>query len=142
MQLGRLMLLFSMIALPAAAAAQEKPPAMVMRSQMTLALYPCELNVSSLARQAQNYGIASDAQVQEQIQCIAKGRAELKDAYEKFIASGPTDEAKSSAKLLYAANLAWADAIAAARSRAQLDNSVERAELRKAEAMFEIDAGL
>lgn len=91
---------------------------------------------------ARLYGSAAPSRIGEMADCVSAGRSKLRAAYDLYLASSPSTDAKAAARGLYAARLALADAISAASSRPQVEDSQEQAEVRKATALFVIDAGI
>lgn len=91
---------------------------------------------------ARLYGRGAPSRVDELGDCVSGGRSKLRAAYDLYLTTSPSNDAKAAARGLYAARLALADAITAASSRPQVENSQEQAEVRKATAVFIIDAGI
>lgn len=128
--------------LPLHVAAEDQPPARTFLQEVNGSFVSCPrlLGEDELSRRL--YGRAAPSNTEAVGDCANEGRARLRQAYDAYVASNPDAEAKSSAKSLYAASLAYGEAIIKATSRRDLDNGIAQAELSKARSIFIIDAGL
>lgn len=124
------------------ATAADLSPAAEFRGKMLNSIFVCELRLSERVQQERMYGIARSETQQAVTDCVLAAENDMKASYAAFLATGPSQVVKDSAKALYAAALAHADLVSAASSRQQIDRSEETAKLRAADADFRIEAGL
>ncbi|APP85442.1 hypothetical protein X12_001593 [Xanthomonas arboricola] len=128
--------------LPLHVAAEDQPPARTFLQEVNGSFVSCPRLLGEEELNKRLYGRAAPSNAGAIGDCANDGRARLRAAYDAYVASNPGAEAKSSAKSLYAASLAYGDAVINATSRRDLDNGIAQAELSKAKSIFIIDSGL
>jgi len=116
--------------------------AITLSDDLRLSVSRCELLVSELEQLAGMYGVPPQERMNEQTKCLIDGHEKMRSAFEAYKASSPTKSELDAAKDLYAAYIAYADAISSARSRRDLRRSIEAADLNKARATFQVETGI
>lgn len=127
---------------PAICLAEEESSARLFLQEVNGSFVSCARLVSESDMNARLYGLSAPSNAGKIGDCANNGRERVKKAFDSYVASQPGNAAKASAKSVYAASLAYADAITHASTRSDLDNAIAQAELSKAKSMFVIDSGL
>lgn len=132
----------AMLLIPATCLAEEDQPARVFLQEVNGSFVSCARLIGEGEMNERLYGVSAPSSTGKIGDCANSGRERMKKAFESYVASRPGDEAKASAKALYAASLSYADAITKASTRSDLENGIAQAELSKAKSIFIIDAAL
>lgn len=142
MNIQQALMVAALLLAPAVAFADEEPPARVFLQEVNGSFASCARLIGESEMNSRLYGLAAPSSAGKIGDCANNGRERVKKAFHAYVASQPGDEAKASAKSVYTASLAYADAITNASTRSDLDNGIAQAELSKAKSMFIIDSGL
>ncbi|TGR55677.1 hypothetical protein EN794_004535 [Mesorhizobium sp. M00.F.Ca.ET.151.01.1.1] len=142
MKIQQAIMVATLLLAPAVAFADEESPARLFLQEVNGSFVSCARLVGESDRNARLYGQLAPSSTGKIGDCANNGRDRVKKAFDSYVASQPDDAAKASAKSVYAASLAYADAIAHASTRSDLDNGLAQAELSKAKSMFVIESGL